>query len=95
MLWLLVGIAIALDVVAIVGTATALAPTPALALPALGAILPMVLFWPRVARTARIVSGAVIGVFAVLGAASVGIFFVPAAVVMGVAAARTGRPSST
>jgi len=87
-------LAIAADVAAIVATIVVFEATPVLAVPALAAVLPLLVRSPHAVRRARIASTVLISLFAVAGAMTAGMLFVPAAVLMGVASTRTDGAES-
>lgn len=87
-------LAIAADVAAVVATIVLFEPTPALVVPAVAAILPLFFRGPHAALRAQIISTVLLGLFAVAGAMTAGLLFVPAAVLMGMAASRTQGPES-
>lgn len=84
---LVLGFAVLLTLLAVIGTATNFGWVPFLFLPTIGAILPLIPVQAGQVRIARVIAAALIGIFAVLGAASVGVFFVPGAIAMGFSAA--------
>jgi hypothetical protein len=66
-----------------------------LAVPVLLAAAPTVLRRPRARRAALLAAGVLLPVFVILAAASIGLFYAPAALAMVVAAIRSGTARGT
>lgn len=79
--------AVAADVAAITATILFVEPTPFLVVPAIAALLPLVVRTPVWAVRARIAATVLLAAFTILGLMTVGLLFLPSALAMGAAAA--------
>jgi hypothetical protein len=86
-------IAVGADAAAIIATAVLFEPTPTLVVPALAALLPIIVRGGAVAQRARIAATVLLAAYALLGLMTAGLLFVPASVAMGMAAVKVDASS--